>query len=84
MERALIAALLPEGLDSWLWASTSSEWTARLAGAHWLPEPGWPSLPIQQEVSMWACVPVPGPNSRPWEHLSDLAALTSQLKRRLG
>jgi hypothetical protein len=26
----------------------------------------------------------PEPNSRPWEHLPDLAALSDQLRRRLG
>jgi len=83
MERALIAALVPEGLDS----SALGFDQLRVDGLI-----GWGGLAARARLAQLAHpargidvgVPVPGPNSRPWEHLSDLAALTSQLKRRLG
>jgi hypothetical protein len=45
---------------------------------------GWGALAARARLVDRGISPTPGPNSRPWQHLPDLAALTSQLKKRLG
>ena len=70
LERALVTAVVPEGLDKLGWNQLRVNgligWGAACA-----------SLLRRGE-------PQPPPNRTPWAHLPDLEALTEQLRRRLG
>jgi hypothetical protein len=45
---------------------------------------GWAASVARAHQGDSSSQPAPKPNTRPWEHLGDLEALTEQLRRRLG
>jgi hypothetical protein len=83
LERALVAHLAPEGLNS----SAMGFGSFQIDGLV-----GWGSIAARARIAdrdrsvsgSGGSSAMPGPNSRPFGHLPDLAALTSELKRRLG
>ena len=80
LERALVAHLAPEGIGKLDYGQLRVDDLI-----------GWGGLASRARLAQLAhpaggidvCVPVPGPNTRPWEHLPDLTALSEQLRRRL-
>ena len=71
LERALLS-IAPSGVGKLPWANLRVDgligWGAVVARAHLQNPPA----------------PDPAPNSRPWEHLGDLEALSEQLGAKLG
>jgi hypothetical protein len=72
LERAFVAALAPEGIGKLDYGNLVVDDLMR-----------WGGLVAEARLADPAGIG-PEPNSRPWEHLPDLAALSDQLRRRLG
>ena len=70
LERALVVALAPEGIDKFGWGQLRANgligWAVAVAEAQRKGQPG------------------PKPNTQPFGHLGDLDALREQLSRALG